>query len=220
MPWEPFKDSLPSHTVIGHYVLHGQMPSKAHTTLTTLTAPLVLHYTRIDKCAMKTSVSMANCRINFFWSSSFVFHLQKPIWKLSAFINCAMVLTKRLYFFFFSTAKGGTKTIAQCTLVSCGGVEFLKLIYRRIYNRKSQNKKNQSKCAINIHRRHLCCCIIGYLKTSRRSNTLKGSQRMGGGLIFLKAFCELSLMTTYQMSLISVGSSLWTVPLRSRLKVT
>jgi hypothetical protein len=33
-----------------HYALNGQMRSKAHTTLT---APLVLHHTRIYKCAMK-----------------------------------------------------------------------------------------------------------------------------------------------------------------------
>jgi hypothetical protein len=36
--------------VIGHYALNGQMCSKAHTALT---APLVLHCTRLDKCAMK-----------------------------------------------------------------------------------------------------------------------------------------------------------------------
>jgi hypothetical protein len=40
----------PSRTVIAHYVLNGQKSSKAHTTLT---APLVLHHTRIYKCAMK-----------------------------------------------------------------------------------------------------------------------------------------------------------------------
>jgi hypothetical protein len=33
-----------------HYALNGQMRSKAHTALT---APLVLHHTRIYKCAMK-----------------------------------------------------------------------------------------------------------------------------------------------------------------------
>jgi hypothetical protein len=39
-----------------------------------------------------------------------------------------------------------------------------------------------------------------------RSNTLKGSQRMGGGVIFLKTFSPLSLMKTYRMSLILAGS--------------
>jgi hypothetical protein len=36
--------------VIARYALNGQMSSKAHTALT---APLVLHHTRIYKCAMK-----------------------------------------------------------------------------------------------------------------------------------------------------------------------
>ncbi len=42
----------PSRTVhvIAHYSLNGQMRSKAHTALT---APLVLHHTRIYKCAIK-----------------------------------------------------------------------------------------------------------------------------------------------------------------------
>jgi hypothetical protein len=40
----------PSRTVIAHYALNGQMCSKAHTALT---APLVLHHTRIYKHAMK-----------------------------------------------------------------------------------------------------------------------------------------------------------------------
>ncbi len=39
---------------------------------------------------------------------------------------------------------------------------------------------------MNIHRSHLNCCTIANLKTRRRSNTLKGFQRMGGGRIFLK----------------------------------
>jgi hypothetical protein len=40
----------PSRTVIAHYALNGQMRSKGHTALT---APLVLHHTRIYKCIMK-----------------------------------------------------------------------------------------------------------------------------------------------------------------------
>jgi hypothetical protein len=58
------------------------MRSKTHTALT---APLVLHRTRLDKCAMKNSVSMANCGINFFWLPSIVFHLENPLWMLCAF---------------------------------------------------------------------------------------------------------------------------------------
>jgi hypothetical protein len=40
----------PSLTVIANCALNGQMHSKAHTTLT---APLLLHHTRIYKCAME-----------------------------------------------------------------------------------------------------------------------------------------------------------------------
>ncbi len=40
----------PPRTVIAHYALNGQMRSKAHSALT---APLVLHHTRIYKRAMK-----------------------------------------------------------------------------------------------------------------------------------------------------------------------
>jgi hypothetical protein len=50
-----------------------------------------------------------------------------------------------------------------------------------------------------------CCTIINW-KTRKRSNTLKGSQRMGGGRIFLKTFRPLSLIKTYRMSIISAGS--------------
>jgi hypothetical protein len=38
---------------------------------------------------------------------------------------------------------------------------------------------------MNIHHSYLNCCTIANLKTRRRSNTLKGFQRMGGGRIFL-----------------------------------
>jgi len=48
--WEPFKARAPSCTVIAHYALNGQMHSTAHTGLT---APLVLHHTRIYKRTMK-----------------------------------------------------------------------------------------------------------------------------------------------------------------------
>jgi hypothetical protein len=48
--WEPFNARAPSRTIIAHYALNSQMRSKAHTTLT---SPLVLHHTRIYKCAMK-----------------------------------------------------------------------------------------------------------------------------------------------------------------------
>jgi hypothetical protein len=47
---------------------------------------------------------------------------------------------------------------------------------------------------MNILRSYLNCCVIGNLKTRRRSNNLK------------KPSAPLSLMKTYRMSLISTGS--------------
>ncbi len=41
---------------------------------------------------------------------------------------------------------------------------------------------------MNILRSYLNCCTIENWKTMRRSNTLKGSRRMGGGRTFLKTF--------------------------------
>ncbi len=121
------------------------MRSKAHTALT---APLVLHRTKLDKCAKKSSLSMANCGINFFLLSSIVFHLWKPQWTLCAFVKCAMVLAKRPQFLLFSTAQA-----------------------RNEYSPQDLN----------------CCTFVNW-KTRKRSNTLKGSQRMGGGQIFLKTY--------------------------------
>ena len=46
-------------TVIVHYALNGQMRSKAHTALT---APLVLHHTRIYKRAMKKIIINSQMR--------------------------------------------------------------------------------------------------------------------------------------------------------------
>jgi hypothetical protein len=61
---------------------------------------------------------------------------------------------------------------------------------------------------MNIHRRHLNCCIIVKSKTRRCSNTLKSSQRMGGGRIFLKTFRASLFNDTCRMSLILAGSIL------------
>ena len=53
----------PSRTVIAHYALNGQMRSKAHIALT---APLVLHHTRIYKCAMKKIIYNGQMRNEHF----------------------------------------------------------------------------------------------------------------------------------------------------------
>ncbi len=44
------------------------------------------------------------------------------------------------------------------------------------------------KGGMNILRSYLNCSTIVNWKTRKRTNTLKGSQRMGGGRIFLKTF--------------------------------
>jgi hypothetical protein len=53
----------PSRTVIAHYALNSQMRSKAHTALT---ASLVLHHTRIYKCAMKKIIFNGQMRNKLF----------------------------------------------------------------------------------------------------------------------------------------------------------
>jgi hypothetical protein len=58
-----FKARAPSCTVIVHYVLNGQMRSKAHTALT---APLSLLHTRIYKCAMKKIIFNGQMRNQLF----------------------------------------------------------------------------------------------------------------------------------------------------------
>ncbi len=64
-----------------------------------------------------------------------------------------------------------------------------------------------SQVRIEYLRSYLNCCTIVNWKIRKRSHTLKGSQRMGGGRIFIKKTAvPLSLMTTFRMSLISAGS--------------
>ena len=53
----------------------------------------------------KKSLSMAKCGMNIFWLSCIIPHWQKPRWMVCAFVNCAMVLKKRLNFFYFQWEK-------------------------------------------------------------------------------------------------------------------
>jgi hypothetical protein len=82
------------------------MRSKAHTALT---APLVLHRIRIYKCAMKKIIFTGQMRNELFLLSSIILHWEKALWRLLAFVNCAMVLRKRLNFFFFLNGQRWTK---------------------------------------------------------------------------------------------------------------
>ncbi len=60
--WEPFKDSVPSRTVIGHKALNGQIRSKG--------APVQ----EFTNALWKNSVSMAKCGLIFF-IVIYLFHL-------------------------------------------------------------------------------------------------------------------------------------------------
>jgi hypothetical protein len=74
------------------------MRSKAHTALT---APLVLHHTRINKSAMKNFGFNSQMRNEPFLIVIYHFSLVKGAMNAARVVNCAMVLHKRLNFFFF-----------------------------------------------------------------------------------------------------------------------
>jgi hypothetical protein len=103
----------PSRTVIAHYALNGQMRSKAHTALT---APLVLHHTKVYKCAMKKII------INFqMWNKHFlivIYHSSPVKAAMNAVRVCKLRngMKKTRQFLLFSQAKDGTKTIAHLSI--------------------------------------------------------------------------------------------------------
>jgi hypothetical protein len=83
--------------------MHGQMRSKAHTALT---APLVLHHTRINKCAMKKIIFNGQMRNKHFLIVIYHSSLAK------AAVNAARICklrngVKKASISFFSMAKGG-----------------------------------------------------------------------------------------------------------------
>jgi hypothetical protein len=85
----------PSRTVIANYALNGQMRIKAYTALT---APLVLHHTRIYKRAMKKIIISGQMPNKHFLIV--IYHSSLVIAAMNA-VNCTMVLKKSLNFFFF-----------------------------------------------------------------------------------------------------------------------
>ncbi len=96
-------------------------------------------------------------------------------------------------FLLFSITKGGTKTIAHLTIAE--GSSFLKLRYAqlRIYDCKLWNGKKRFNPVRNEYSPQLSKLLYNcQFKKRRRSNTLKGSQRMGAGRIFLKPSAHLS----------------------------
>ena len=111
------------------------MCSKAHSALT---APLVLHHTRIYKCAMKKFGF--NCQMQNEPFLIVICHSSLVKGAMNAAHVCKLRngVKKRLNFFFFSQAKGGTKTIALLSIAE--GSSFLSLD-RRIYDCKLRNER-------------------------------------------------------------------------------
>jgi hypothetical protein len=104
MEREPFKARARSRTVIAHYALNGQMRSKVHTALT---APLVLHHTRIYKRAMqKNYFNRQRCNKHFLLV---IYHssLVKGAMNAARLCKFRNGVKKTSQFLLFSMAKGG-----------------------------------------------------------------------------------------------------------------
>ncbi len=111
------------------------MRSKAHTTLT---VPLVLHHTRIYKCAMKKIIingQMLNkpCLIVIYHSS-----LVKAAMNAAHICKLYNGVNKTPQFLLFSMAKGGTKTIVHLSIAEESSFWSLDM---PIYNCKLRNEK-------------------------------------------------------------------------------
>ncbi len=103
----------PSRTVIGHEALNGQMRSKAHTALT---APLVLHLTRIYKCAMKKIIINCQMRNKPFYIVIYHSSLVKADMNAAHICKLRNGANKTPQFLLFLMAKGGTKTIVTLSI--------------------------------------------------------------------------------------------------------
>jgi hypothetical protein len=95
------------------------MRSKAHNALT---APLVLHLTRIYKCAMKKFGFKCQMRNEPFLIVIYHSSLVKGAMNAAHIGKLRNGVKKTPQFLLFSQAKGGTKTIAHLSIA-----EFLKL---------------------------------------------------------------------------------------------
>ncbi len=88
------------------------MRSKAHTALT---APLVLHYTRIYKCAKKVRFQLPNAEYTFF-DCHLSFLTGKRRYNAARVCKLRNGVKNMHYFLLFSQAKGGTKTIGHLSI--------------------------------------------------------------------------------------------------------
>jgi hypothetical protein len=89
-------------TVIAHYALNGQMGSKAHTALT---APLVLHHTRIYKRAMKKIIINGQLRNKHFLIVIHHSSLVKAAMNAARVCKMRNGVCKPLNVFFFQLSK-------------------------------------------------------------------------------------------------------------------
>ncbi len=124
-----------SRTVIGHYALNGQMCSKVHTAVT---APLVFHRKRINKCAIKKIIFNGQMRNNPFLIVIYLSLLVKAAMNTARICKLHNGVNKTPQFLLFSMAKGGTRTIAHLSITE--GTSFRSLD-SRIYDCKLQNEK-------------------------------------------------------------------------------
>jgi hypothetical protein len=89
------------------------MRSKAHTALT---APLVLHHTRIYKCAMKKFGFNCQMRSEPFLTVIYHSTLVKGAMNTVRVCKLRNGVKKTPQFLLFSQAKGGTKTMAHLSI--------------------------------------------------------------------------------------------------------
>jgi hypothetical protein len=89
------------------------MRSKAHSALT---APLVLHCTRLDKCAMNNFGINGQMRNKLFKIVIYRFSLVKAAINAARVCKLLNGVKKTPQFLLFSMAKGGTKTIAHWSI--------------------------------------------------------------------------------------------------------
>ena len=89
------------------------MPSETHTALT---APLVLHLTRIYKRAMKKITSNGQMRNKYFFIVIYHSSLVKAAMNAARVCKLHKGVNKMPQFLLFSMAKGGTKTIVHLSI--------------------------------------------------------------------------------------------------------
>ncbi len=102
--WEPLNERASSRTVIAHYALNSPRPSKVHIALT---APLVLHHTRIYKCAMKKCGFNGQMRNEPFFIVIYHSSLVKGAMNAACVCKLRNGVNKTPLFRLFSKTKGG-----------------------------------------------------------------------------------------------------------------